>query len=187
MKKQQFDAIQAEAELLWSRQQIEQAIDSLAVDISRDWAHSKPILLGVMNGALPFLARLMLGLRFPLEIDYVHASRYGDAYVGDQLKWIVEPSVSLQGRDVIVVDDILDEGITLAAIAKYCREQGANKVATAVLVAKPKEKNAHVLVADYVGLEVPDKFVIGYGMDVAGYGRNLDSIVALTDKLLSSY
>ncbi|GAB1259599.1 hypoxanthine-guanine phosphoribosyltransferase [Aurantivibrio plasticivorans] len=185
MNSDQFEAIRQNAELLWRRDQIENAIECMAKDITSDFRHSKPILVGVMNGALPFFARLMLSLRFPLEVDYLHASRYGDQCVGDELSWTVEPSVSLQGRDVIIVDDILDEGITLAAIADYCRRGGAEKVATAVLVAKPKEKNAHVLSADYVGLEVPDKFVVGYGMDVAGYGRNLENIYALDDQLQS--
>jgi hypoxanthine phosphoribosyltransferase len=135
-----------------------------------------------MNGALVFAGQLLTQLVFPLQIDYVHATRYGNEINGATLEWKVMPQTDLHGRTVVLLDDILDEGVTLAAIAAYCLEHGATKVMMAVLVEKLHiRKVVPEMKADYTGIEVGDRFLFGYGLDYKGYWRNAPGIFALKD------
>jgi hypoxanthine phosphoribosyltransferase len=138
------------------------------------------VLLCVMNGGLIFTGQLLTRLVFPLEIDYVHATRYGHETNGATLQWTVRPQLDLKGRTVLLLDDILDEGVTLAAIADYCRQQGAIKVCMAVLVEKLHlRKVSPGMKADFTGIEVGDRFLFGYGLDYKGYWRNAPGIYAV--------
>ena len=137
-------------------------------------------MLCVMNGGLIFSGQLLPRLVFPLEVEYVHATRYGQETVGGGLNWLVRPAVALQGRTVVLLDDILDEGVTLAAIAGYCREQGAAEVLTAVLVDKLHDRKVSPgFKADFTALETVDRFLFGYGLDYQGFWRNAPGIYAL--------
>jgi hypoxanthine phosphoribosyltransferase len=170
--------VYAAAECLYTRAQVETALDRLAAAISARLAKHNPLLLCVMTGGVVPVGCLLPRLDFPLELDYVHATRYQGTTRGGTLEWRAAPRCPLQGRSVLIVDDILDEGNTLAAIVDHCRSHGAATAHTAVLVEKqlPRAK-AHS--ADFVGLTVPNRYVFGYGMDYHEYLRNAPGIYAV--------
>jgi hypoxanthine phosphoribosyltransferase len=167
------------ADCLISHEQVERALDRMAEEITRDLGDKLPVFYCVMNGGLITTGHLLTRLGFPLEVDYLHATRYRGGLRGGELFWRVSPEIPMAGRHVVIVDDILDEGATLAAILAYCREAGAASIATAVLVDKQHERKAVAgLKADYCSLEVADRFVFGFGMDIKGYWRNAPGIFA---------
>lgn len=137
-----------------------------------------PLVLGVMGGAVVFTGNLLPQLRFPLEFDYIHVSRYGDDDQGGNVVWKVIPRPSVAGRIIIVLDDILDEGETLAQVKQRLLDMGAAEVVIAVFADKAIKRSKPVK-ADIVGLSIPDKFVVGFGMDVYGYWRNLPGLWAI--------
>jgi len=169
------------ADLLYSQAEVEQALERMAADIATDIGDTDPLLISVMTGGLVTSSELFTRLQCPVQLDYLHATRYDGTQGSDKLKWITRPSQSLAGRTVLVVDDILDEGLTLAAILEYCNEQRARAVYSAVLVEKLHNRKPDDLRADYVGLHVEDRYVFGYGMDYHGYWRNLKGIYAVAD------
>lgn len=168
----------AMAEELYSTRQVEETLDRLAIEITGKLSGEDPIVLSVLNGALIPTGHLLTRLNFPLRQDYVHATRYRGNTSGADLEWIGQPSTSLQDQTVLVIDDILDEGITLAAIVDACRTAGARAVYSAVLVEKLHDRGIGYK-ADFVGLSVEDRYVFGYGMDYKGYLRNVPAIMAV--------
>jgi hypoxanthine phosphoribosyltransferase len=133
-----------------------------------------------MQGGLTVTGRLLPKLAFPLECGYLHATRYGLESRGGELTWLVPPPAPLKDRTLLLVDDILDEGRTLAAVADRCRQEGAGQVVTAVLVDKRHDRHlARGISADVVGLVAPDRFLFGCGMDYRGYWRNAPGIYAV--------
>jgi hypoxanthine phosphoribosyltransferase len=169
-----------EADLLVKESEVLAAIDRMANEITEQLKESNPVLLCVMNGGLIFTGQLLTRLVFPLEVDYVHATRYGHETAGAHLHWTVRPQLDLKGRVVLLLDDILDEGVTLAAIAEYCRQQGAAEIHMAVLVEKLHlRKVTPGMRADFTGIEVGDRFLFGYGLDYKGYWRNAPGIYAV--------
>ena len=169
------------AECIHDAAAVQHILDRMAADITAAMADSLPIILCVMNGGIIMTGHLLTRLTFPLEIDYLQATRYQGETRGEEVAWLCRPRLSLAGRTVLVVDDILDEGLTLAAILDYCSEQGARAVYSAVLVEKMHERKAGGLRADFVGLQVEDRYVFGYGMDYHGYLRNVKGIYAVAD------
>ena len=169
--------VQATADLLHSEQEVEAAIDKMAQEINIALADRNPLLLCVMNGGVVTFGKLLTRLTIPLTIDAINASRYQNLTSGGSIEWLVKPETSLKGRTVLLVDDILDEGITLQAIYQYCREQGATAVYSAVLVDKILDHQKPVT-ADFIGLKVENRYVFGYGMDYKGYLRNAPGIYA---------
>ncbi|WEF31891.1 hypoxanthine-guanine phosphoribosyltransferase [Pseudoduganella chitinolytica] len=143
-----------------------------------------PLVLGVMGGAVVFTGHLLPQLSFPLEFDYIHVSRYGDEDRGGEVVWKVVPRSNVAGRTVIVVDDILDEGETLAHVKQRLLDMGAKEVIIAVFADKAIGK-AKPVRADIVGLTIPNRFVVGFGMDAYGYWRNLPGLWALRGEDLS--
>lgn len=137
-----------------------------------------PLVLGVMGGAVVFVGQVLPQLRFPLEFDYIHVSRYGDEDQGGKVVWKVIPRSNVEGRTIIVLDDILDEGETLAHVKQRLLDMGAAEVIIAVFADKDI-KRAKPIRADIIGLTIPDKFVVGFGMDVYGYWRNLPGLWAI--------
>jgi hypoxanthine phosphoribosyltransferase len=163
--------------LLFTTEQVEAALDKMAIDIHEVLHDKNPVLLCVMIGGLVPMGNLLPRLDFPLEVDYVHATRYRGEITGGELHWKVRPSVNLKGRTVLVVDDILDGGITLAAILEEVRALGAEAVYSAVLVDKYQKRVENGLKhADFVGLEIEDHYIFGYGMDYNEYLRNAPGI-----------
>ncbi len=175
--KQAAEAL-ATAEQLYSRSEVEQTLDRMALEITARLSGTDPIVLCVLNGALIPMGQLLTRLSFPLRQDYIHASRYRGETTGTELEWIGRPSTSLRGETVLVVDDILDEGITLLEIVRACQDAGAESVWTAVLVEKLHDRG-NGFKADFVGLEVDDRYVFGFGMDYKGYLRNAAGIYAV--------
>lgn len=175
---QQAQQVYREAECLYSAAEVDAAIAVMAGAITTRLCDSNPLVLCVMTGALIPMGRLLTHLDFPLQIDYVHATRYRGTTRGGELCWLARPRHSVRGRVVLVVDDILDEGITLQAILEELRAQGAHAVYSAVLVEKEHARK-NGLRADFVGLTVPDRYVFGYGMDYQDYLRNAPGIYAV--------
>jgi len=166
------------AELIHSRQTVTEAVERVAGEITAKLGERYPLVLSVMGGAVVFTGQLLPLLRFPLDFDYVHASRYGNETRGNELVWKVLPNEKVQGRVVLMLDDILDEGRTLAAIREKLLELGAAEVYCAVLADKDTGKDKPIR-ADFVGLSLPNRFVFGCGMDAYGAWRNLPEIYAL--------
>lgn len=173
-------AILAAADMIHSAETVAAAVGRVAREISERLRESNPLLLCVMNGGLPFTGQLMTLLTFPLDFDYVQVSRYGQRTAGGEISWRVEPMLPVAGRTVLLVDDILDEGLTLAAIRDRLLQRGARACYTAVLADKMIGRKKP-LEADFVALTVPDRFLFGYGMDVRGAWRNLPAIYALRE------
>lgn len=157
---------------------VEHALERLAREIAADMAGLRPLVITVMNGGLVFAGQLLPRLAFPLTCDYVHVRRYGSATQGGELEWIAGPHEEIAGRHVLLLDDILDEGRTLLAVREALMERGAGSVRIAAFARKERGLPAAVE-AHYVGIEVPDAFVFGFGMDVAGEWRNLPAVYAL--------
>ena len=174
----------ANSDLIHDRATLEAAIVRMSERIRTDLAGTVPLYITVMHGGLPFAGQLALELGargLDLEFDYLHATRYRGATSGGELVWKHRPATSMQGRCVLLVDDIVDEGHTLAAIRDWCREQGAADVRIAALAVKVHDRCVPGLSADYMGVEVPDRYVYGYGMDFHEQGRGLPAIYALKD------
>jgi len=168
-----------DADLVVEADSITEAINRMAKEITGKLKDQNPVAVCVMNGGLIFSGQLLTKLCFPLEVDYVHATRYGQNMSGCNIKWQARPQASIKGRTVLLLDDILDEGVTLACIAEYCRQQGAAQVFTAVLVDKRHNRKSPLLPkADFTGIETEDRFLFGYGMDYKGYWRNAPGIYA---------
>ena len=172
--------VMAEADCLYDNAQIEVAITQVAESINASLAESNPVVFCVMNGGLIFAGKLLPQLNFPLEMSYLHATRYRNETSGGELFWKAKPELSFMDRDVLIIDDILDEGHTLAAIIDFCKHAGASAVHTTVLIDKTHDRKARPdLKADYVGLPCVDRFIFGYGMDYKGYWRNAPGIFAV--------
>lgn len=165
------------AELIYDEKQCDAALQRMANDISRDLSASYPLVLPVMGGAVVFTGKLLPLLRFPLDFDYIHITRYGDQLQGGAFRWLREAQ-NVEGRDVLVLDDILDEGHTLAAVQAHILAAGAASCRTAVFANKLIDR-AKPHKADYVGLDVPNRYVFGYGMDAQNMWRNLGAIYAI--------
>lgn len=168
-----------EADCLHDHAEVEAALARMASQITSRLADQDPLLFCVMNGGLIVTGQLLPRLTFPLQCEYLHATRYGKETSGGRLAWVVKPTEPVKGRTVLVVDDILDEGHTLAEIVRYCQEEGAAEVLVAVLVDKLHDRKAPGVKADFVGLEVADRFLFGFGMDYKGYWRNAPGIYAV--------
>ena len=170
------------AERVCSAGEISGAVARLAREISAALAESFPLVLCVMRGSVVFAGHLLPLMRFPLELDYLDLTRYGSATRGGDIAWRVAPADSVAGRVVLVVDDIMDEGHTLAAIRGKLASAGAGRILSVVLAVKdigrPRQFSP-----DFVGVTLPDRYVFGYGMDVSGAWRNLPDIYALTEEL----
>ena len=172
------------AEEMIPADEVDAALDRMASAITRRLERADPLVLVVMNGGLIPAGMLLPRLSFPLRLDYIHATRYRERTFGTELHWKKAPEESREGRTVLVIDDILDEGHTLQAIVQWCREAGAREVLSAVLVEKRHGRGCGMR-ADFVGLEAPDRYLFGCGMDYRGWGRNLPGIHAIREEDLN--
>jgi len=169
-----------DSELVASAEQVQSAVRRVAGEIERALGGRYPLVLAVMGGAVVFAGQILPLLRFPLDFDYVHASRYGAATRGAGVQWRVRPPELVKGRAVLVLDDILDHGETMNAIRNGLLELGAQTVHSAVLVEKILNSPKPIK-PDFVGLQIPDRFVFGCGMDAKGFWRNLPEIRAMKE------
>ncbi|HZP87704.1 MAG TPA: hypoxanthine-guanine phosphoribosyltransferase [Burkholderiales bacterium] len=170
-----------DAELLYDEQACADALRRLSREIEARLRETYPLVLCVMGGSVVFAGQLLPRLTFPLDFDYLHATRYDGTTRGGALCWKVLPRLSVRQRVVLVLDDILDEGHTMAAIRERLLNDGAEAVQCAVFTDKDIGSRKPI-VPDYVGLKVPNRYVFGYGMDVEGAWRNLPAIYALRDR-----
>lgn len=173
-----YAAVASRAQCLATAEELEAALDRMAEALSARLAGQDPLVLCVMTGAVILAGRLLPRLDFPLRLDYIHASRYQGATRGGALVWHHRPTQAIRGEHVLVLDDILDEGITLDLVMRACREDGAASLTSAVLVEK---RRAHACEADVVGLRVPDRYLFGYGLDYKHYFRNAPGLYAVDD------
>jgi len=167
-----------EAELLFDEAQVSAAVSRMGAEIAARLKDEFPLVLAVMGGATVFAGQLLPLLRFPLEFGAIEASRYNNDTQGREIGWRLEPRDNVRGRVVLVLDDILDEGVTLAAIRKKLSDMGAREVHIAVFADKAIGR-AKPVAADFVGLTLPNRYVFGFGMDAYGLWRNLPAIYAL--------
>lgn len=167
------------ADLVHDQATLAAAITRIAAEIDDELDGDEALFVTVMQGALVFAGQLATAIKTPLQFDYVHATRYRGNTVGGELHWIKRPSRPLAGATVLLVDDILDEGHTLDAIRRWCLEQGAARVLLVVLCEKRHGRGVPGLRADFCGVDVPDRYVFGYGMDYHEQGRNLAAIYAV--------
>ena len=169
-----------ESEIVAAAEEVQAAVRRLAGEIERALGERYPLVLVVMGGAVVFAGQILPLLRFPLEMDYVHVSRYGGETQGSAVQWRVRPNEQVKARTVLVLDDILDHGETMNAIRNRLLELGAQSVHCAVLVEKVLNMKKPI-VPDFVGLKIPNRFVFGCGMDAKGYWRNLPEIRAMKE------
>lgn len=177
MSPDEIQSIVADAECLHDRAAVSAAISDMALDITTLLAHRNPVVLSVLNGGIFFTGELLLHLSFPLELDSIKAGRYQGETRGATMRWQLAPSIPLTGRTVLIVDDILDEGITLAEIKHFCHEAGAKDVFTAVLIDKQIGRDKPCQ-PDFVGLTTENRYLFGYGLDYKNYLRNWPGIYA---------
>jgi len=180
--KDRYQDVIDNAECLYDAKQVNAAMDHMAVQITKELSKENPIILCVMTGALIVTGHLVTRLQFPLEIDYVHATRYRGTNRGGDLHWIAEPRLDLKNRTVLIVDDIMDGGLTMAAIMDYCKQAEAKVVYSAVLVDKKRVREPGVdFEPDFIGVTAENKYLFGFGLDYEEYLRNVDGIYAVNE------
>ncbi|MFN7753940.1 MAG: hypoxanthine-guanine phosphoribosyltransferase [Pseudomonadota bacterium] len=167
-----------QADIIHDAPVIDAAVTRVAEEVNAALAEREPLVLAIMGGGVVFAGQLLPQLRFPLEFDFIHVTRYRGGMQGGQVSWPVAPHVPVAGRSVLVIDDILDEGATLAAVRERFLADGAASFHSAVLCEKDLGRTKPIR-ADFVGVVVPDRYVFGCGMDVHGAWRNLPAIYAV--------
>ena len=168
--------------VLVTEQEIDEAVEEIADRLAEDVGELNPILVGTLTGAFVFLADLVRKLDFPLEVDFMTARSYGDCTEAGELDVICDLTCDITGRHVVIVDDIADSGQTLKALMRMLRERGAASVRSCCLLDKPARRTCNFR-PDYVGVTIPDRFVVGYGLDFAGHHRNLPFVGVLRPEL----
>ena len=178
----EINQVKRDAILLHDQSEVEAALDNMAAAITEKLSDKNPLVLCVINGGIIATGKLLPRLDFPLTLDSIQASRYRNTTSGSEIHWLFKPTTSLKDRNVLIVDDILDEGHTLEAIVNWCRDQGASSVYTAALLDKDLGCEKPIA-ADFVGLQVANHYLFGYGMDYKGYLRNAAGIYACKEVL----
>ncbi len=182
MDLQRLNEVKNNSKVLYNKEAVEKALDTLAVKLTQDYADKNPIILSVMNGGLVFAGKLLPKLNFPLQIDYCHATRYRGSTQGHEIQWKALPQCPLLDRHVLLLDDILDEGHTVNAIVQACASQSPASVKTVMLIEKLHDRKATPdMRPDYCELTTPDQYVFGCGMDYQSYWRNTDDIYILEE------
>jgi len=166
-------------EVLFSQQQIQDRIKELGVQITHDYAGKNPLLIGVLKGACFFLSDLMRAIDTRLSIEFMAISSYGSATrTSGEVRIMKDLDVPIEGRDILVVEDIVDTGLTLSYLLANLKSRGAASVKLAALLDKFERREKEVKI-DYLGFKIPDEFVVGYGLDFAERYRNLPFIAVL--------
>tara|TARA_E500000178_G_C16921489_1_gene707459 strand:- start:525 stop:1058 length:534 start_codon:yes stop_codon:yes gene_type:complete len=173
--------IQKNTKILISSDEINLAVNKVALELNTDYKEKDPIILCVVKGAIIFTGQLLPKLDFKMELDYIHATRY-HGQEGKEIQWKYKPDINFNGRNILLIDDILDIGITLREITAFCFEKGAESVKSVVLLEKNiKRPKSSVQNADYSGIKIDNHFVFGYGLDLDGYWRNTKDIFYVED------
>ena len=183
MELKRAQQVHQSAELLFDEKAVEEAIANLATQVADNNDQDFPLVMCVMNGGLYLTGQLLRHWNFPLTVDYVHATRYRLATLGKDVLWKTYPQNDLKDRNVIIVDDIFDQGYTLEEVSSYCDKHGAQKVTSVFLIRKTHTRKKADIQPDYVGLECGDCYVYGVGMDLNSHFRNLSSIYSIAEKV----
>jgi len=175
--------IYKQADLLFDSKTIELLISKIAGEISDSLSEANPLVLTIMNGGMVFAGKLITQLDFPLELSYLHATRYRDTTKGGELEWKAQPPTQkIEGRTVLIIDDLIDEGQTLEAIINFCKTNNAKRTLMSVLVDKKHDRKTNInLKSDFSCLDIEDRYIFGYGMDYHGYWRNAPGIFAVNN------
>lgn len=168
------------AKQLYSIIEIDEALERLADLLTKQYENSNPVILCVMNGSVITTGHLLPKLSFVLELDYIHVTRYGKKTIGGELDWLHKPTIELKNRNVVLIEDIFDEGVTLQALREYCEQSGSKSVSCVSLIDKMHDDKIG-LPPEFIGLTVPDCYVFGFGMDYQGYWRNAPGIYAVEE------
>ena len=179
---EQIQKVLAKADLLYDKDAVDSALKKMALAITEKLADKNPIVVCVLNGGVVPFGIMLPNLDFPLQVDYLHATRYRGKLKGADIEWIAPPKLNPAGRAILLIDDILDEGTTLAVIEEYYKEKNAVSIYKAVLIEKNRPRDIKINV-DFLGLTVPNRYVFGYGMDYKSYLRNAPGIYALKDEM----
>jgi hypoxanthine phosphoribosyltransferase len=172
---------QPKLKILISRDEIAKAVDRLASEIKRDYQGKQPLLIGVLKGSFMFMADLIRQLDSPLELDFIGLSSYGTARESSGRVRVVQGvKTPIKGRDVLVIEDIVDTGITISFLLDYLNKKQPASLKLCALTDKPSRRRVPVSI-DYLGFTVPNKFIVGYGLDFNQKFRNLPDIYALED------
>jgi hypoxanthine phosphoribosyltransferase len=170
------------ATCLYDISEINIALDNMATAITTKLKNLNPLVLCVMTGALIPTGHLVTRLHFPLEMDYIHVTRYQGSTRGGDLHWLVEPRQPLKDRTILIVDDIMDGGLTLSAIIDYCKQAKAQNIYTAVMVSKNRKREPGVhFEPDFIGVKTEDKYLFGFGLDYEEHLRNVPGIYAVNE------
>jgi len=161
--------------------EIQQAVSKVGEAINRDMAHKNPLFICVLNGAFMFAGDLMKTVTIPSEITFIKLSSYDGLYTTGTVKEIIGLNESVVGRNVVVVEDIVDTGITMERILSSLRAKGANEIRVATFLQKPDALQRDITV-DYIAMKIPNDFIVGYGLDYDGYGRNLKDIYTVVSE-----
>jgi hypoxanthine phosphoribosyltransferase len=178
MRQEEAASLLAGAQLVCPPEAVAAAVTRLAAEISARLKDEFPLVLSIMGGAVVFTGQILPLLAFPLEFGAIEVSRYGNTTEGREIDWRLAPKDNVRGRTVLVLDDILDEGVTLAAVRARLLEMGAARVLAAVFADKDLGRRKPIA-ADFVGIRVPNRYVFGFGMDAYGLWRNLPAVYAL--------
>ena len=183
MQLKRAQEVHRSAELLFDQQAVEQGIENLASRVEKDCEDDFPLVLCVMNGGLYLTGQLLRHWNFPLTVDYVHATRYKLATLGKDVLWKAYPQNEIKDRNVVIIDDIFDQGYTLEEVKSYCMKHGAKKCTSVFLIRKTHERKKADIQPDFVGLECEDCYVYGVGMDLNSHFRNLPAIYCIESKV----
>ena len=172
-------------EVLLTEEEISFRIKELGKEISKDYKGKDLLLVGILKGAVIFMAELCKNIDLPLKIDFMAVSSYGNSTKSTgEVKIVKDLDFSVEGKDVLIVEDIIDTGLTLAYLTDNLKKRGANSVKIVTLLDKPDRRNVEVRV-DYLGFSIPNEFVVGYGLDYAELYRNLPYVASLKEEVYS--
>ena len=167
-------------EVLLSAEQIAARVGELGAEIGRDYAGREPVFIGILKGACLFLSDLIRAVDLPLSLEFMAVSSYGKAQKSSgEVRIVKDLETAVEGKDLIVVEDIVDTGLTLSYLLENLKSRGANSIKLCSLLDKPEPRIAKELKIDYAGFQVPNKFVVGYGLDAAERYRNLPFIAVV--------
>ncbi len=159
-------------ETLLTEAEIAEKVAEIGARLSHDYAHTRPLLVCVLKGSVVFYADLIRAMTIPVDLDFIAVSSYGRGTTSGEVRMIKDLDVSIEGRDVLIVEDILDTGLTLKYLTEMLRARGPASLKLCTLLDKPERRKAP-LEADYSGFSIPNEFVVGYGLDYAERYRNL--------------
>ncbi|HXY74440.1 MAG TPA: hypoxanthine phosphoribosyltransferase [Dehalococcoidales bacterium] len=168
-------------EVYISKRRINSIVNRLASEITSDYSDKKPLVIGVLKGSFVFLSDLVRKLDFPLELDFIRVASYGNSTkTSHEVSMLLAPGIPIKGRHVLLVEDIIDSGFSVDFVARLLKKQEPASLKICALLDKPSRREVNTVI-DYIGMEVPDKFIVGYGLDCAEQFRNLPDICVIKE------